>query len=70
MPDPQGIVGQCLKAYLVTRAEVSDEELIAWPRGRLEEFKIPRIWQRVPARAKTPSGKIQHHLMAGAEKPL
>ena len=68
VPDPQGIVGQCLKAYFVTRAEVSDEELIAWLRGRLEEFKIPRLWQRVAALPKTPSGKIQHHRLADAEK--
>lgn len=61
--DPQGIVGQCLKACVVLRHEVRDEQLIEWLRQRVEEHKIPRIWQRVEKIAKTPSGKIQRHLM-------
>ena len=63
MPDPQGIVGECLKALVVLRSEVRDEELIDWLRQRLEEFKIPRIWQRVERIAKTESGKVQRHLL-------
>jgi long-chain acyl-CoA synthetase len=66
--DPQNIVGQCLKAYLVTRDDVSDDDLVAWLRGRVEEFKIPRLWQRVPALPRTASGKIQHHRLAELEK--
>jgi long-chain acyl-CoA synthetase len=63
MPDPQGLTGQCIKACLVLRNDVLDEELVGWLRGRLEEHKIPRVWQRVERIAKTPSGKIQRHLM-------
>ena len=62
VPDPQGIVGECLKAFVVLRGEVRDEELIDWLRQRLEEYKIPRIWQRVDHIAKTESGKIQRRL--------
>ena len=61
--DPQGVLGQCLKACLVLRSDVRDEQLIEWLRSRVEEYKIPRVWQRVEAIAKTPSGKIQRHLM-------
>ena len=61
--DPQGIVGECLKACVVLRHEVRDEQLIEWLRPRVEEYKIPRIWQRVEKIAKTASGKIQRHLM-------
>jgi long-chain acyl-CoA synthetase len=61
--DPQGIVGECLKACVVLRSEVRDEQLIEWLRPRVEEYKIPRIWQRVEKIAKTASGKIQRHLM-------
>ncbi len=61
--DPQGIVGQCLKACVVLRNEVRDEQLIEWLRPRVEEYKIPRVWQRVDTIAKTASGKIQRHLM-------
>ena len=61
--DPQGIVGECLKACVVLRSEVRDEQLIEWLRPRVEEYKIPRVWQRVEKIAKTASGKIQRHLM-------
>ena len=63
IPDPQGIVGECLKACVVLRSEVRDEQLIEWLRSRVEEYKIPRIWQRVEKIAKTASGKTQRHLM-------
>ncbi len=63
MPDPQGLTGECIKACVVLRNDVRDEELVDWLRGRLEEHKIPRVWQRVERLAKTPSGKIQRHLM-------
>ncbi len=61
--DPQGIVGECIKALVVLRSEVRDEQLIDWLRQRLEEYKIPRIWQRVERIARTESGKIQRHKM-------
>ncbi|MGO9114291.1 MAG: class I adenylate-forming enzyme family protein [Thermoguttaceae bacterium] len=61
--DPQGIVGECLKACVVLRSDVRDEQLVEWLRPRVEEYKIPRIWQRVEKLAKTASGKIQRHLM-------
>lgn len=63
VPDPSGITGESVKACVVMRTNVADEELVAWLRQRLEEFKIPRVWQRVDRIAKTPSGKIQRHLM-------
>ena len=61
--DPQGILGQCLKACVVLRGEASDEQLVEWVRSRVEEYKVPRIWQRVDKIARTASGKIQRHLM-------
>jgi long-chain acyl-CoA synthetase len=63
VPDPQGILGHCLKACIVLRGEVSDDQLIQWLRQRVEEHKIPRVWQRVEKIAKTVTGKIQRHLM-------
>lgn len=63
IPDPHGITGECVMACLVIRSHVTDEELVDWLRARLEEFKIPRVWQRVDRIAKTSSGKIQRHLM-------
>jgi long-chain acyl-CoA synthetase len=63
VPDPQGIVGDCLKAFVVLRSEATDEQLIEFLRGRLEEYKVPRIWQRVDRIAKTESGKIQRRML-------
>ncbi len=61
--DPQGILGECLTACVVLRSEIRDEQLVEWLRQRVEEYKIPRVWQRVEKIAKTASGKIQRHLM-------
>ncbi len=63
VPDPQGIVGECLKAFVVLRTEATDEQLIDWLRTRVEEYKVPRIWQRVDRIAKTESGKVQRRLL-------
>ncbi len=63
VPDPQGIVGEVLKAFIVLRTEATDEQLIDWLRTRLEEYKVPRVWLRVDRIARTESGKIQRRLL-------
>lgn len=63
VPDPQEVTGECVKACIVTRWALSDEELVQWLRGRLEEYKIPRVWERVDRVPRTASGKIQRPLM-------
>jgi long-chain acyl-CoA synthetase len=62
-PDPDGIVGECLKAFVVLRSDARVEQLIEFLRGRLEEYKIPRLWQRVDRIARTESGKIQRRML-------
>jgi len=57
------MTGECVKAFVVTRDCVSDVELIAWLRPRLEEYKIPRVWKRVTSIPKAPSGKVQRQLL-------
>jgi long-chain acyl-CoA synthetase len=49
----------CVKAFLVVREEVPDVDLVAWLRPQLEEYKIPRLWERVDSLPKTSSGKLQ-----------
>ena len=68
-PDPGGITGQCVKAFIVSDTEVSTTELAAWLRSRLEEYKIPRLWDRAQSIPKTPSGKIQRHLLRSRSVP-
>ncbi|MBN2578673.1 MAG: long-chain fatty acid--CoA ligase, partial [Pirellulales bacterium] len=67
VPDPQGITGQCVKAYLVSREEVSLQEIVSWLRDHLEEYKIPRVIERSGSLPKTSSGKIQRHLLRERE---
>lgn len=61
--DPQGMTGECVKAFLVTHSPISDVELIAWLRPHIEEYKIPRLWEHVECIPKTASGKIQRQLL-------
>jgi long-chain acyl-CoA synthetase len=61
--DPQGLTGQCVKAFVVLRTAIADVELVAWLRSRLEEYKIPCLWERVDSIPKTASGKIQRQLL-------
>ncbi len=64
VPDPQGLAGQCLKAFLVLKTPMPNTELVAWLRPHLEEYKIPQLWERVQIIPKTSSGKIQRGKLA------
>ena len=66
-PDPNGITGQCVKAFIVSDEEIPSTELVAWLRNRLEEYKIPRMWVQAPSIPKTASGKIQRQLLRSQE---
>jgi len=61
VPDPSGITGECVRAVVVARSVVTSQELVEWLRGRLEEYKIPRLWEQRASLPKTASGKIQRH---------
>lgn len=67
IPDPQEIRGEVVKAFIVTSADIEDRDLIARLRQRLEEHKIPRVFQRLDELPKTVAGKIQRHLVRGNE---
>ena len=67
VPDPNGITGECVKAFFVSNESVSNAELATWVRDRLEEYKLPRVWQETSVIPKTPSGKIQRHLLRRGE---
>ena len=55
-----GYRGESVKALVVPRAgaQASADEIIAWARGRMAAFKVPRIVHFVPQLPKTASGKI------------
>lgn len=61
VPDPKGISGQVLRAYLVAaegRPQVPDAELSRWVAQQLESYKIPAQYEWIPVLPKTASGKL------------
>jgi long-chain acyl-CoA synthetase len=63
--DPDGVLGQCVKAYIVPKADMNRDELMSWLREYLEEYKLPREMAFVDSIPRTGSGKIQRHLLRG-----
>ena len=65
-PDPQGILGEVVKAILVADPIVprpTDEQVQTVVAARLERFKVPRIIEWREKLARTDSGKLQRRLM-------
>jgi fatty-acyl-CoA synthase len=56
LPDPRWI--EAIAAVVVTRSEVTAEELIAFSRDRLAAHKVPKAVHFVDALPKNPSGKL------------
>ena len=60
MPDPEGVMGELVKAFIVCKDEaLTDSAILAALRPRLEAYKLPAVIERVPGIPKTASGKIQ-----------
>jgi malonyl-CoA/methylmalonyl-CoA synthetase len=63
-PDPRR--GEVPVAYVVRKDEVDDETLVAWCRGKMASFKVPRrvvFLERLP---RTALGKVQKSLLSTA----
>jgi long-chain acyl-CoA synthetase len=61
VPDPRGIAGQVVRAFLVAApgaAPASDAELSRWAARQLEAHKIPAQYEWVEALPRTASGKL------------
>ena len=61
MPDPRGIAGQVLRAFLVAAADQpppSDVELSQWVAARLESYKVPTQYRWIATLPRTASGKL------------
>jgi fatty-acyl-CoA synthase len=53
-----------------SRGKVSAEDIIAWARGKMAAYKVPRIVEFVDALPKTATGKIQWRLLQEKENAL
>jgi long-chain acyl-CoA synthetase len=65
--EPDELLGECVKAYLVADREIGRREVAAFLRPRLEESKIPHTVERIASIPRTSSGKIQRQLLRGSD---
>lgn len=60
IPDPDGVMGEVVKAYIVCKDDnLTDKEIIAQLMPKLELYKLPVQIERIKEIPKTSSGKIQ-----------
>ena len=62
-PDPRR--GESVLAYVVPRAPLGSDELIAWSRTRMAAYKCPREVVFLDALPRSPSGKVQWRELQG-----
>lgn len=56
---PDKIMGEVVKAFVVCSMPVADSEIFEFLKTRLEIYKMPAVFERIPEIPKTSSGKIQ-----------
>ena len=60
MPDPEGVMGELVKAFIVCKDDnLTDAAIIEALRPKLEMYKLPAAIERIDAIPKTASGKVQ-----------
>lgn len=60
MPDPEGVMGELVKAFIVCKDEsLTDAVIIEALKPKLEVYKLPAVIERIDAIPKTASGKVQ-----------
>ena len=69
VPDP--VLGQEVKAFIVAKSPVTEEELKTFASERLAKFQVPRLWEFRDSLPKTPSMRVEKYkLRQQAGKPL
>jgi acyl-CoA synthetase (AMP-forming)/AMP-acid ligase II len=64
---PDGRLGEVGRAYVVPRAPVDADELIAWCRERMANYKVPRSVETVDALPMNASGKVMKYVLRWGE---
>lgn len=60
MPDPEGVMGELVKAFIVCKDEnLTDADIIEVLKPKLEVYKLPAVIERIAEIPKTASGKVQ-----------
>jgi crotonobetaine/carnitine-CoA ligase len=70
IPDP--VLGQEIKAFVVTSAPVAEDELREFAAARLAKFQVPRLWEFRDALPKTPTQRVEKYKLrdGGGTPPL
>jgi acyl-CoA synthetase (AMP-forming)/AMP-acid ligase II len=71
IPDP--VLGQEIKAFVVPKGPVTEDELRAFAAARLAKFQVPRLWEFRDALPKTPTQRVEKYKLrqeSGTGKPL
>jgi len=63
VPDVE--LGEAVKAVVVLKAgeKATQEEIIGWCQGKLDDYKVPRSVDIVDRLPKTPSGKVLKNIL-------
>jgi acyl-CoA synthetase (AMP-forming)/AMP-acid ligase II len=70
---PEPVLGQEIKAYVVAKEPVSEDELREFASSRLAKFQVPRLWEFRDALPKTPTQRVEKYKLRqehGDTKPL
>lgn len=60
MPDPEGVMGELVKAFIVCKDEsLTDASILEALKPKLEVYKLPAVIERISEIPKTASGKVQ-----------
>jgi acyl-CoA synthetase (AMP-forming)/AMP-acid ligase II len=71
VPDP--VLGQEIKAFVVSRVPVTEAELRAFAEARLARFQVPRLWEFRDSLPKTPTQRVEKYKLrdeAGGGRPM
>jgi len=67
------VLGQEVKAFVVVREPVSEEELRAFAAARLAKFQVPTLWEFRDSLPKTPTQRVEKYKLrgdGGSTRPL
>jgi acyl-CoA synthetase (AMP-forming)/AMP-acid ligase II len=68
---PEPVLGQEIKAFVVSKEPVTAEELQLFASARLAKFQVPRLWEFRDSLPKTPTQRVEKYkLREGARRPL
>jgi len=68
VPDP--VLGQEIKAFVVTSGPVGEDELRGFAAARLARFQVPRLWEFRASLPKTATQRVEKYKLRQATGPL